>query len=292
MSKIKIVLHATPNELDQVTWIIEQLKRCSLYVNPKNFILDFTFNVSDEDIDWDNSVLSKQYCIDKFNLLFDKSPYINEHKISEQPTGCNTVRRNALRADDDVTHIIGLDPDLLFPESILFYLENAISNIKEKYYIITPQIFQLWDESWDIISHDDYKNTPRNEKLWLSDPYRLFKYEVSNVGLQKLPYFKFDGGWMTLYSKSLLQLIDIPDSLGHYGLDDTFVCECSNMLIRNGYDISQYSLQNLIVMEDRVYRSKSMEPFIQTKDKKDDKRDISHQNFNQELQNFNNKILK
>jgi len=45
-------------------------------------------------------------------------------------------------------------------------------------------------------------------------------------------------------------------------------------------------------MEDRVYRSKSMEPFIQTKDKKDDKRDISHQNFNQELQNFNNKILK
>ena len=81
MSKIKIVLHATPNELDQVTWIIEQLKRCSLYVNPKNFILDFTFNVSDEDIDWNNSVLSKQYCIDKFNLLFDKSPYINEHKI-------------------------------------------------------------------------------------------------------------------------------------------------------------------------------------------------------------------
>ena len=62
MSKIKIVLHATPNELDQVTWIVDQLKRSSLYVNPNNFVLDFTLNVSDEDVDWDNSILSKQYC--------------------------------------------------------------------------------------------------------------------------------------------------------------------------------------------------------------------------------------
>ena len=208
MSKIKIVLHSTPNELDQVTWIIDQLKRCSLYVNPNNFVLDFTLNVSDEDVDWNNSTLSKQYCIDKFNLLFEKSPFINENKVSKEPTGCNTVRRNALRADDDITHIIGLDPDLLFPESILFYLENAISNITEKYYIVTPQIFQLWDESWDIISHDKYKNTPRSEKLWLSDPYMLFQYEVSDVGLKKLPYFKFDGGWMTLYSKNLLKLYE------------------------------------------------------------------------------------
>ena len=290
MSKIKIVLHSTPNELDQVTWIIDQLKRCSLYVNPNNFVLDFTLNVSDEDVDWNNSTLSKQYCIDKFNLLFEKSPFINENKVSEEPTGCNTVRRNALRADDDITHIIGLDPDLLFPESILFYLENAISNITEKYYIVTPQIFQLWDESWDIISHDKYKNTPRSEKLWLSDPYMLFQYEVSDVGLKKLPYFKFDGGWMTLYSKNLLKLIDIPDSLGHYGLDDTFVSQCSNMLLNNNYDINQYSLENLIVMEDRVYRSNSMSPFIKMKDKKSDKRDVSHQYFNDELQKFNDRI--
>jgi hypothetical protein len=290
MSKIKIVLHSTPNELDQVTWIIDQLKRASLYVDPKSFVLDFTLNVSDEDVDWENSTLSKQYCIDKFNLLFERSPFINENKISEEPTGCNTVRRNALRADDDTTHIIGLDPDLLFPDSILFYLHNAISNINNEYYIVTPQIFQLWDESWDIISHSNYKNTPRSEKLWLSDPYRLFTHEISDVGLKKLPYFKFDGGWMTLYSKNLLKLIDIPDSLGHYGLDDTFVCECSNILLRNQYDINQYSLENLIVMEDRVYRSNSMEPFIKMKDKKNNKRDISQQYFNEELNKFNKRI--
>ena len=290
MSKIKIVLHATPNELDQVTWIVDQLKRGSLYVDVNNFVLDFTLNVSDEDVDWNKSKLSKKYCIDKFNLIFDRSPFINENKVSEEPTGCNTVRRNALRAEDDITHIIGLDPDLLFPESILFYLYNSISTVESEYYVVTPQIFQLWDESWDIISHDDYKNTPRSEKLWLSDPYRLFEYDISDVTLKELPYFKFDGGWMTLYSKNLLKLIDIPNSLGHYGLDDTFVSECSNILLNKNYNVKQYSLKNLVVMEDRVYRSKSMEPFITLRDKKDDKRDNSIIHYSEEIEKFKNRI--
>ena len=290
MNKIKIVLHASPNELDQVSWIIDQLKRSSLHVDAWKFVLDFTLNVSDIDVDWDNSILSKQYCIDRFNLLFDRSPFINEHKISEEPTGCNTVRRNAIRNDDDVTHIIGLDPDLFFTEHLLFYLENAISSIKNKYYIVTPQIFQLWDDTWDIISHDDYKNTSRSEKLWLSDPYKLFKHEISDVTLTELPYSKFDGGWMTLYNKNLLQLIDIPDSLGHYGRDDTFVIDCSNILMRRGYDIRQYSLKNIIVMEDRVYRSKSMEPFITLIDRKINKRDNSKINYDNEIEKFKNRL--
>ena len=74
-------------------------------------------------------------------------------------------------------------------------------------------------------------------------------------------------------SKNLLQLIDIPDSLGHYGLDDTFVVNSANMLIQKGYDIKQYVLQDIVVMEDRIYRSKSMDPFITLGDHKDDMRD-------------------
>ena len=47
---IKIVLHCLPTELDQVAWIIDQLKRSSRFIDPQNFILDFTLNVSNEDI--------------------------------------------------------------------------------------------------------------------------------------------------------------------------------------------------------------------------------------------------
>ena len=290
MNKIKIVLHCLPNELDQISWIIDQLKRSSIHVSKSKFILDFTLNVSDQDVDWNNSVLSKDFCVEKFKLLFEKSPFINEYKISENPTGCNTVRRNAIRNDDDVTHIIGLDPDLFFTEHLLFYLENAISSIKNKYYIVTPQIFQLWDESWDVISHKDYKDIPRDEKFWLGDPYKLFKHEVSDVTLKELPYSKFDGGWMTMYNKDLLKLIDIPDSLGHYGLDDTFVVDCSNALMKKGYDIKHYILQDVVVMEDRVYRSSSMDPFISLVDHKSDMRDNSTVNYQNEINKFLDRI--
>ena len=102
---IKIVLHCLPTELDQVMWIVDQLKRSSLFIDPKNFILDFTLNVSDNDIDWDNSILDKEYCIEKFNLIFHKSPFINDHKVSYEQTGCNTVRRNSIRKQDNTTHV-------------------------------------------------------------------------------------------------------------------------------------------------------------------------------------------
>jgi hypothetical protein len=279
-----------PNELDQISWIVDQLKRSAKYVDPKRFILDFTLNVSDEDVDWENSILTKQYCIDKFNLIFKKSPFINQNKISHTSTGCNTVRRNALREDDNVTHIIGLDPDLFFPESLLYYLQSAAENIPNEYYVVTPQIFQLWDESWDVISHDDYKNIPRDQKFWLQDPYKMFDHEITDVKLKELPFIKFDGGWMTMHNKNLLKLIDIPDSLGHYGLDDTFVSTCSNMMMKKGYDIKQYVLKNVIVMEDRVYRSNTMDPFIKLKDKKSGLRNDSHVHYENELQMFYNKI--
>ena len=42
-----------------------------------------------------------------------------------------------------------------------------------------------------------------------------------------------------VFSKNLLELIDIPDSLGHYGLDDTFISDASNILREKKYDIQQ-----------------------------------------------------
>ena len=38
MNKIKIVLHCLPNELDQINWIIDQLKRSFAYIGESKFI--------------------------------------------------------------------------------------------------------------------------------------------------------------------------------------------------------------------------------------------------------------
>ena len=287
---IKIVLHCLPNELDQVSWIVDQLKRSSRFIDAKKFILDFTLNVSSEDTDWNKSKLTREFCIERFNLIFERSPFLNQHKISKKQTGCNTVRRNAIRENDETTHIIYLDTDLIFPEIILYYIEQAINEIESKYYIISPQIFQLWDSSWDIISHPDYRNISRENKQWLKNPYQVFEHEPTDIKLVKLPYIKFGGGWFNVFSKNLLELIDIPDSLGHYGLDDTFVSTAANMLKQKEYDIEQFVLNDIVVKEDRVYRTYSMDKFFHRNNNQNNMRDKSTINYNKELEIFKNRI--
>ena len=287
---IKIVLQCLPNELDQVSWIVDQLKRSSRFIDAKKFILDFTLNVSSEDTDWNKSKLTREFCIERFNLIFERSPFLNQHKISEKQTGCNTVRRNAIRENDGTTHIIYLDTDLIFPEIILYYIEQAINEIESKYYIISPQIFQLWDSSWDIISHPDYRNISRENKQWLKNPYQVFEHEPTDIKLVKLPYIKFGGGWFNVFSKNLLELIDIPDSLGHYGLDDTFVSTAANMLKQKEYDIEQFVLNDIVVKEDRVYRTYSMDKFFHRNNNQNNMRDKSTINYNKELEIFKNRI--
>tara|TARA_R110001632_G_scaffold123882_1_gene236639 strand:+ start:231 stop:1112 length:882 start_codon:yes stop_codon:yes gene_type:complete len=287
---IKIVLHCLPNEIDQVYWIVDQLTRSSRYIDPKKFILDFTLNVSDENVDWKKSLISKEYCTEKFNLAFLRSPFINQHKISHEQTGCNTVRRNAIRCKDNTTHIIYLDTDVIFPEWILYYMYQSITQVTNKYYIITPQLFQLWDTSWDIISHPNTRNVSRNKKQWLKDPYQVFDTEIQEVKLIPIPIIKFGGGWFNMFNKQLLELIDIPDSLGHYGMDDTYIVDVANMLKNVNLDIQQFVLNDIIVKEDRVYRTKTMDPFIVSNSKQSTLRDNSNIVYSNEIQKVKEKI--
>jgi len=287
---IKIVLHSLPHEIDQVQWIVDQLVRGSRFINPQKVILDFTLNLSDNNTNWEDSLLPKEFFIKKFNLIFNKSPFINQPKITSTQTGCNSVRRNAIRCQDNTTHIVYLDTDLIFPETILYYIFESINQINIPFHIISPQIFQLWDTSWDIISHPDYRTKSREHKQWLKNPYQVFEHEPKDIKLIKTPYVKFGGGWFNTFSKPLLELIDIPDSLGHYGMDDTFVAEACNILLNNKYDVQQFVLNDIIVKEDRVYRSYSMEPFITKNSQQDIMRSKSLLNYNEEILNFKKKI--
>jgi hypothetical protein len=287
---IKIVLHSLPYEIDQVQWVVDQLIRGSRFIDPKKVTLDFTLNLSDENTNWESSLLPKEFFIKKFNLIFNKSPFNNQPKISTTQTGCNSVRRNAIRCQDNTTHIVYLDTDLIFPETILYYIFESINQINTPFHIITPQIFQLWDISWDIISHPNYRNESREHKQWLKNPYQVFEHEPKDIKLIKTPYVKFGGGWFNTFSKPLLELIDIPDSLGHYGMDDTFIAEACNILLNNKYDVQQFVLNDIIVKEDRVYRSYSMEPFITKNPQQDIMRSKSLLNYKKEILNFKKKI--
>ena len=83
---------------------------------------------------------------------------------------------------------------------------------------------------------------------------------------------KFAGGWFTCISKKLLDKITVPDSLGHYGLEDTFIMWGSEKL-RIG---QQFKIKNLVVCENYRYRNnKHLSEFILSIDRREEFKQIA-----------------
>ena len=64
----------------------------------------------------------------------------------------------------------------------------------------------------------------------------------------------------------------------------------SNMLKQKKYDIQQFILNDVIVKEDRVYRTYSMDKFFHRNNNQNNMREKSTINYNKELEIFKNKI--
>jgi hypothetical protein len=101
------------------------------------------------------------------------------------------------------------------------------------------------------------------------------------------PTSKFAGGWFTCISKKLLDIINIPESFGHYGVEDTFIMWAIDKLNKNGKNIYQFKLNNFIVCEDYIYRNRDYYlNNIKLINRKDEFRKIAESNFNNELNKF------
>ena len=261
---IQIVLHILPKEIDELERLCDQLHRGSFYLLPEDkVILDVTLNLSDKITDWKNSKIPKEFFIEKFNGIKLRADWTHKNLFEINDTdyclGCNDKRRNSIRNHaDQVSHILYLDPDVSAPIFALPYLFRSIENIKNEYYLVTAQIVKMWDNSWDPIVNSRYIDRRCDEHMYKEfDPYIIDKefLDNSNVNVKQLDTFKFGGGWTyNLFSSNLLKFIDIPDELGPYGLDDTFVFQCAMMMAQKGYDVRQYVMENMLVCENRRYK--------------------------------------
>ena len=244
MVKLQIILHCLPREIDEVERICNHLQRSSHLLNEGDeVILDFTLNLSDTLTDWKNSKLPKEFFIEKWKMMEKRSDWtyknIFEINIDDYCLGCNDKRRNSIRKyADDVTHFMYLDTDVHFSIYNLFYVFRAIESIKNEYHILSSQLLRLWDDGWNIISNDRFISMGYDSKIWLKfDPFGIDKEchdHLDSVNIKELPYIKFGGGWFNIFSSNLLKFIDIPDSLSSYGLDDTFIVDCANLMKQNG----------------------------------------------------------
>ena len=197
-----------------------------------------------------------------------------------------------------------LDLDVFFSSLNLKYLFDSLKAIKNEYSIISSELVKLWDSSWDILTNKNYLNYEYGYFKEL-DPYSIEQISLNNVfsnevSLNQIPNIKFGGGWFNTFSSNLLKLIDIPDSLGPYGLDDTFIMQGASIMKSKGYDISQYVLQGMVVCENIKYSLYDLNPYKdyiydnsfdnKGRNFKQKYRENSNKNFTLEIQKLNNKL--
>lgn len=290
--KTQIVIHTLPHEIDHLERLLIQLKRCSKYLSSENIIITdivLNFNLNN----WEESTIPKDFFIDKFYQLeaIAKTWSITQFHINEtnEILGCVSHRRKAFR-ETVADNILLLDTDIFFSDSFLYHIINASLLVKDitKNYIITPQITKMWDDSWDCLVNDLFINNSTSEFKTI-DPF-ITSDCLGEVNVKPINSFKFGGGWGTLISTELLRKINIPDSLGHYGLEDTYIMICSSILKQSGLNIIQYVLENELLVEDNKFRLNPYMKYLSSIDRREEFKKIAHENFQNELNKFGNSL--
>ena len=291
-----ISIFSMPHELEDLAQTLERLKRNSIYLDGSvTFEVEITMNITDELTDWENSKLPKEYIKERSIELCEKYLDWCNWEIIHDTTevlGCVSQRRYSLKKNPNADFFIWLDSDILFKDTTLYYISSAYQMVKStgiNDFVVTPQFVKQWDNTWDIVANKNYWNKPINYHL-NSNIYLDSLPQNEEIEVKEINNFKFAGGWFTLITKSLLDKTGIPESFGHYGLEDTYVMWCCELMRQKGNIVSQFVLENLIVGEIHKNRTNNtMKKFISSKDRKLEFKKIAEDNFEKELNLFNNR---
>lgn len=295
MKKIVFTIFAMPDEIDDLERLLFDLNRASKFVDGKNYEFCITMTLDDYLFNWNDSVLKKEFFQERFYHLKHLTEWASNSKfqIREDIIGCSSLRRIAHTEYLDATHFIWLDTDICFDEKILFYIDASIDAIAglegvEKY-VLSPECVRIWDETWDCLVNEKYL-TKEVGYCKINNPF-IDSGECGEVSLETVinnytgqPRMKFGGGWFNCLSKKLLDRVSVPDGIGHYGPDDTFIMWASEKLNANGEQIQQFKMKNYVVCENYAYRNRDHYKKLITKiDRKNEFREKANSNFGLEL---------
>lgn len=252
-TNIKIVLHVMPWEIDMFEQFVNQLRKSVYYLpNDVNIILDVTLNLSDYFIDWDKSRMSKEFFDNKFyNILKKLTPFISyKTKVIDCGVyGHLNAQRDAV--DIDTNYYILSTPDIIFDEKLLAYYCEAIKSVKNEYFLITPQITKMWDNSWDMLVNDRYQNIPYETYIKKScfDIIHDQNNSQNEVKLKPLPTSKF-AGWFDICNKAFYEkLVPVWPEWEGYGGWDYYSLMVSDVYKKLGGDFQQYLLEEQVIVE-------------------------------------------
>ena len=296
MKKIVITTFIMPNEIDDLERILGDLNKASKHIDGNNYELYLALSVDDYLVDWENSKLDKQFFVDRFNTLKPLTQWAGNatFNVRDDIMGCTSLRRIAHIECTNATHFIWLDTDIVFDEKILFYMENAINVIDNvDKYVISPECVKIWDTTWDCLVNKNFLNKEVGY-CKINNPF-VDSGEVGEVSLETVlnnvsnqPRMKFGGGWFNCLSKALLDRVPLPESMGHYGPDDTFIMWASEKLNLNGEQLYQFKLKNYIVCENYIYRDrKHYDSLVSRIDRKEEFKKTAYSVFQNEIDKLN-----
>jgi hypothetical protein len=251
---ITIVYHIMPWEIDYTLLTFQQLKKSKYYLpEDVNITINSALNLSSFLINWEDSKLPKEYFIEKYKTLsillkdYNHIPFIYE---GNELWGHLDLQRDVIKNNSD--YYIGICPDMYFSEYLLSYLVQAAKEIKNEYFVLTPQICRMWDESWEILTHDKYKIGPHYGWEKTVDIYDVDNYlhtENEEISITPINQNKW-AGWFELYNKDFYEdLVRVPDDWHGYGAWDYYGLIICHYAKQKGYDFQQYRLDGQVIFE-------------------------------------------
>lgn len=238
-----------PWEIDHTLLIADKLKQSIQYIDPSDKIyIDSALNLSSSIIDWNKSKLPREYFTKRYESIcryfdtdFIHNPFIYK---GNEVYGHLDLQRNSV--EEHIDAYICICPDISFSKHLLYYLIEAAKNIPNKNYIITPQIYKCWDNSFDGVVNEQFLNIPNEQCLSANIQEIEHKMEGLNPSIQSLPYFKYCG-WFDLYSKSYMEdFVPILPEWSGYGPWDLYSTTIASQF-KQQFDVQQYVLQNQLM---------------------------------------------
>ena len=299
MKKIVITTFIMPNEIDDLERVLGDLNKASKFIDGQNYELYLALSVDDYLVDWSNSKLDKQYFIDRFNTLKPLTEWASKSTFNVRADimGCTSLRRIAHNECTDATHFIWLDTDICFDDRVLYYIEASIDRLSETdpdidKYVISPECVKIWDTTWDCLVNENFLSKEVGY-CKINNPF-VDSGELGDVSLETVinnvpgqPKMKFGGGWFNCLSKPLLDRVPLPESMGHYGPDDTYIMWAAEKVNQTGANIYQFKLKNYVVCENYIYRDRThYNNLIKRFDRKDEFRNKANTSFSIEINNL------
>ena len=289
--KTLICIHVMPNEIEMFEKLMIQFHKAFHYLDGNDDVtLKVTLNLNPELTDWQNSELRQGYFVSRFGILFNGIKNINEVILDTSCWGTTQQKRESYKMDYD--QFIFCDTDILLHEHMLKHQLN-ISYQLDGVYIVSPSLPKWWDSSWDELCHSEYIDKPYG---YATDSDEVVNgastQSITSIKARQTQKIKFGCGMHTLYSKSFLELVGIPESFGGYGPEDTYGMSAAEVAIKLGCDIKQFVMDGVYITENYRERTPSFDGKIKSIDRKQEFYDKARSLGREEVTKFAKELIQ